>query len=221
MDDCAVASPDKLAGQIQPSSAMDVFSDDVELLQYAVADYRDAWRSHDSDRLVERIQKPGSSAELGYPLKDVFALALHEHDESTTQTSVTREHTIQVPLCQFTLPASLAQSIFVERIDADLQSDANTCSEKASLAIRNVANAIASQLHFTLGVRYAAFVEEDGGASLVIHSKTSKRELSFEATPSGEVIAVAVDEALRIRKHSIASDDTHRIRELIAWIQKA
>jgi hypothetical protein len=68
-------------------------------------------------------------------------------------------------------------------------------------------------------VRHAAFVEEDGVVLLVVHSRATKRQLSFEISAVGQVVAITIDEQYVRRESRVEPGNTDRLTELAAWLQ--
>jgi hypothetical protein len=84
----------------------------------------------------------------------------------------------------------------------------------------NLARWVSSAVRSVAAANYAVFVDE-GIASLVIHSKLARRQVTFEVSPHGKTIRiVTIDEHMRRLEYFAARSDEPRIRESVAWLRR-
>lgn len=96
---------------------------------------------------------------------------------------------------------------------------ADSVDNRAVAACLRVVEIVGPVLQQVPDVRFASFAEERG-VTLLIHSKTAKRQVSFEVSPAGKAVcAVTIDEQMERAELFVAPDDRPRIRECVAWLR--
>ena len=129
----------------------------------------------------------------------------------------------------FTLPPSAEAQRFLDTIrlnisedSADLVREGGAAPTQATI---DTCLAIASNLSTTVAskpsLKYAAFVEESGGISLVLRSGQAGRRANFRISPGGcQVAVVAVTSQGRASTNPARIDDTETLRGWIEWLEK-
>lgn len=107
----------------------------------------------------------------------------------------------------------------VESVTWDIQSDSKQASASAENALLGIASKIGPAIYFVRDRSCAAFVDDDGGVELVIHSRWSKRQLSFETDRLGKTVAVLIDEHMRQSEREVSSREPEPLLELVAWLR--
>lgn len=68
-------------------------------------------------------------------------------------------------------------------------------------------------------LKCVAFVEDDGGVLLVVHSLRAHRRLTFCMSQDGQAVSVtSIDEEVRSSQFAVSKDDLNRVRELGEWV---
>lgn len=112
--------------------------------------------------------------------------------------------------------ASALQAIVAD----DLNEEASKISDSARNTLLEVTEELGLLTYFEPEIRFAAFAEEDEGASIVFHSTESRRQLTVVATASGGVIAITIDEHMRRREITFKKPDGDCLRDLIRWLKR-
>jgi hypothetical protein len=119
---------------------------------------------------------------------------------------------------------------FLGRVDQDIKDDcAEIISEggteptRAAVdACRAVANTLSNSVASTPNLKHAAFVEEEGGISLVLQSNTTNRRVNFRVSPSGAtLVVVTVDAIGRTASTPTRLDDSKALRGWVEWLSQA
>ena len=100
-----------------------------------------------------------------------------------------------------------------QHVTQDLQDDNdNPVSSDVVKAIAHIARLIPD---YAPEMKVAAFSDENGGASLVVHK--INRQVTFIVTASGELdLVCCIDEAMKARSYPITSDTV--IRTHLEWM---
>ncbi len=115
----------------------------------------------------------------------------------------------------------------LDEIEATLREDreegvrhGEVCASEPALATcRRIAVKIAPWLAPSSGLKWAAFGEDTGGASLVLRSELTDRRVDFTISGDGlDILAVRIDENLTARSVPLAVDDRSSLRETAAWV---
>lgn len=70
-------------------------------------------------------------------------------------------------------------------------------------------------------LKYAAFVEEAGGISLVLRSEQAGKRTNFRVSPDGrQVSVVTVTSQGQTNTNPVSIDDTHKLQRWVEWLEK-
>ncbi|MDM8007417.1 MAG: hypothetical protein QUV05_14860 [Phycisphaerae bacterium] len=68
-------------------------------------------------------------------------------------------------------------------------------------------------------LKAGAFVEDEGGISLVLQSLVTDRRLTYRISPQGDrVTVIQIDEGMEAKTTTVSSDDRAKTRELAKWV---
>jgi len=126
------------------------------------------------------------------------------------------------------LPSREAQR-FLDTIEQNIAHDsADVVAEGGTVPIKrtiDVCLAIASTLSDIVAkkptLKYAAFVEESGGISLVLRSEQAGRRANFRISLDGcEIAVVAVTSQGQANTNPVRIDDAETLRGWVEWLRK-
>jgi hypothetical protein len=118
---------------------------------------------------------------------------------------------------------------FVQTIEQNIADDsADVVAEGGTIPTQSTIDAclaIASTLSGIVAMKptlkYAAFVEESGGISLVLRSEQAGRRANFRISPDGcQVAVVAVTSQGRASTNPARIDDAETLRGWVEWLRK-
>jgi hypothetical protein len=119
--------------------------------------------------------------------------------------------------CAENLDAALMRAVREDLRSAIVQ---GLIDSRAVATCLRVAEALSAILRLIPDAKFAAFAEDEG-ASLLIHSKSAKRQVTFEVSPDGRTIhVVTIDEQMRRTEYFAARADDLRVRESVAWLRR-
>lgn len=104
--------------------------------------------------------------------------------------------------------------------DADASTPVTLCDQARSACL-DLASELAATMAFQPGLKYAAFVEEEGGVSLVIQSTLSARRANFRISPDGlRITVVSVNTMGRAESTPVQVQDSAKLRRWVEWASK-
>lgn len=103
---------------------------------------------------------------------------------------------------------------FVERIVQDAKNDG--ADGFLLKRFREVATVLAPFVPESKGVKYAAFVDEDGEPSIMVHSLTNRRQLTV-TLPTDSLEITRIDEHMKRRTGACTVDNREFITAAIRW----
>lgn len=113
------------------------------------------------------------------------------------------------------------------RIDHQLASDSGKAAGTESMAptssaigtCRAFVQRLAPHIALAPQLKVGAFVEDEGGISLVLQSLVTDRRLNYRIPPQGDhVTVIQIDERMQAKSMSLSVDDRAAIRELAKWV---
>lgn len=117
----------------------------------------------------------------------------------------------------------MAAVSFVDQVAMDLeQSDDPECPP-VKLAVKTTANWLARQIAPIVGlqptVKFAAFSDDDGTATITLQSRTLRRRVSFHIGEDGRTIeAICIDSAMKAWTQQVSTVDGSAACELAKWL---
>jgi len=115
---------------------------------------------------------------------------------------------------------TITQNISDDQADV-LGEGGNVASQPAVGACLAIASTLSDIVAMKPSLKYAAFVEESGGISLVIQSAHPGRRANFRVSPDGSQIAVvAVTSLGQASTNPVRIDDAETLRGWIEWLRK-
>lgn len=116
---------------------------------------------------------------------------------------------------------------FVARVAQDLDEDCSDPAGGVSLCnqarevCQRIASVLAGSVALQPGLKYASFVEEEGGTSLVLQSGLSGRRANFRVSPdASQITVVSVDAAGKTVTAPVFLRDTATLRRFAEWVSK-
>jgi hypothetical protein len=131
---------------------------------------------------------------------------------------------------EFTPPASTEAQRFLDTIrqnisedSADLVREGGAAPTQATIdACVSVASNLSGLVVLRSAVKYAAFVEEEGGISLVLQSEVTNRRVNFRVSRSGTaLVVVTVDADGRTASIPTRLDDAQTLRGWVEWLSQS
>lgn len=115
---------------------------------------------------------------------------------------------------------SAAEAQFIQQTREDIAQLPNVSSSSpAANCCKKFAEGVGIALVHQPRTRWAVFAEEDGEVTLVAHSRTSKRQVSFEFGADGSSInIVRIDADMQRDQEECMLDDVHALGCAIAWL---
>lgn len=129
----------------------------------------------------------------------------------------------------FTHPPRTEAQRFLEMIEqniaddfADIFREGGTVPTQPTIdACLAIASTLSGIVAMEPTLKYAAFVEESGGISLVLRSELAGRRANFRISPDGRQIAVvAVTSQGQASTNPVRIDDTETLRGWVEWLRK-
>lgn len=153
-------------------------------------------------------------------LRVVMVAALERTPSKPDPSTVDKPHSEKLPR----LWQRLADQ-FIDRISQDLDddcsdthaSDAVALSDQTRSACLGLATKLAATMALKPSLNYAAFLEEEGGISLVIQSKLSASRVNFRIPPDGLQITIVSVNSTGQARTTLAH--IHEIAELQRWVE--
>jgi hypothetical protein len=103
-------------------------------------------------------------------------------------------------------------------VESDLSSLSARVSGCAAEACREIARAADPLISAARELHYAVFDDDGGGLALLAHSRLTKRQVTFEISPEGNLTVISIDEALRRHEHALGQIDAASVWQPIEWL---
>lgn len=185
--------------------------------QVSNRDYRPA---NDASLIPEKDQTAAPAAHLTC---GVVVVSSSESDPANWITTTDSPDQIRVippdaEVHDFFLSATEAQFIQQTREDIAQLPDENSSSPAADCC-KKFAEGVGIALAHQARTRCAVFADEDGEVTLVAHSRTCKRQVSFEFRADGSSInLVSIDADMQLVEKKCLIDDVETLGCAIAWL---
>lgn len=113
-----------------------------------------------------------------------------------------------------------AEVRFIRQIREDLRGADNSIRRSPAIDLcQKLAQGVLLELANEPGLRVAAFADEDQTATLVAHSRSMQRQVSFEFDADGcSISIVSIDEQMRREELRCELGDLETIRKQIGWL---